>query len=123
MRSNYRINKRTGKLEPSPLLERDITKAIRTELKRMGVWHFKVMGGLGQQAGLPDLICCVGGVLLGIEVKTQRGRVSEKQQEIGDQIRRSGGVWIVAKDTATVRDAIKIILGRGKGSQGEGEVG
>lgn len=105
------------------LLEKDITKAIRNELKLLGIWHCKIMGGLGQQAGLPDLIACVDGVLLGIEVKTERGRVSEKQRKIGEQIRRSGGAWIVAKNTQTVVDAIKIIRGRGKASQGEDRIG
>ena len=114
---NYQIDQKTGKIKVK-ITEKDLTKAIRSELKLLNIWHFKVHQGLGSVKGIPDIIACVSGVLLGIEVKTDRGKVTDHQRQQGSAIRRSGGAWIVARNVETVRSAIKIIYGRGKGSQG-----
>jgi hypothetical protein len=42
-------------------------------------WYFKVWGGGFQKAGIPDMILCVKGMFMAVELKAQRGRPSDLQ--------------------------------------------
>ena len=66
--------------------EREITAAIRGLLKTLGVFHWKQFQTLGSTPGVPDIIGILRGRMLGIEVKTKRGKVSEHQQKFIDII-------------------------------------
>jgi hypothetical protein len=90
-----------------------ITKAIRKNCP--DCWVFKVHGSPYQMAGVPDLLLCVGGVLVGLEVKFQRpgesiahavGRTTPQQQEQIARINRSGGM---AATVTTVAEALGLI--------------
>ena len=54
-------------------------------------WYFKMWGGGMQRAGIPDLICCVNGHFLAVELKAQNGRVSDLQELNLDLIRGAYG--------------------------------
>lgn len=57
-------------------------------------WILSVRGGIGQRSGIPDLLVCINGRLLGIEAKAP-GRptlLSPRQQEEIAAIRAAGGV-------------------------------
>ena len=43
-------------------------------------WYTKIWGGGFQKSGIPDIICCVNGVMLAVEVKASNGRPSELQK-------------------------------------------
>ena len=77
--------------------EKEITRAIRGLLSSLGVWHYKQLGTLGMPPGLPDIIGIWEGRYLGIEVKTERGIVSERQQVFIDSINRAGGIAFVCR--------------------------
>ena len=77
--------------------EAEVTKAIRSTLKTLGVFHWKVHQGLGSVPGVPDILGCYKGKLLGIEVKTRRGTLSDHQRRFIDQINREGGIAFVAR--------------------------
>ncbi len=47
---------------------------------------------MGLRAGTPDIVMCWKGRLVGIELKTGRGRVSSAQLEAHDAITLAGGV-------------------------------
>lgn len=64
---------------------------IKRYLKEKGVWYFKTWGGGYQRSGLPDIIACVNGRFIGIEVKAQNGRLSKLQEHELYTIRQSGG--------------------------------
>ena len=85
-----------------PQTEREITAGIRHLLKTLGVFHWKVHQGLGSTPGVPDILGIWHGKILGIEVKTAAGRVSEHQQRFIDQINREGGVAFVARGVEDV---------------------
>ena len=77
-------------------LQRDIRRALEREVG--GFW-FKVHGGPFQQAGIPDLLGCVQGLYIGMEVKRpddKRG-ASDIQRVIIGQIKREGGYACVVK--------------------------
>jgi hypothetical protein len=83
--------------------EKDITRSIREYLRlQRGVWYLKVMGGLGQRPGVPDLLLCYRGRFIGIEIKKEGGRLSNNQERERDAITAAGGLWIRAQNTADV---------------------
>lgn len=68
---------------------------IKTFLKDEGVFYFKTLGSAATKAGLPDIICCINGTFVGIEVKAANGRPSILQKEIIKQINANNGVAVV----------------------------
>ena len=56
--------------------------------------------------GVPDLICCFKGRLIGIEIKAGKGIVSEYQKEFIDNINRAGGLAFVARSVDDVIDGL-----------------
>lgn len=57
-------------------------------------WHINHLGGLGQRSGIPDILACIGGRFLALEIKspTGKGRLGPQQQEELEAIRAAGGV-------------------------------
>lgn len=64
-----------GHQHPETKLVTKIKKAIEAAYPEG--WVMKVTGGPYQMAGVPDLLVCIEGRLIGIEVKKQRGGESE----------------------------------------------
>lgn len=82
-----------------------IWKAIIAEYP--SAWVFKVHGNPYQMAGVPDLLVCVDGLFVGLEVKFNRpgesvqstlSRVTPRQWVQIDQINRAGGYAAVVID-------------------------
>jgi Holliday junction resolvase len=90
------------------LTEREITAGIRHLLKTLGVFHWKQHQGLGSTPGVPDIIGIWHGKLLGIEIKTTAGRVSEHQQRFIDAINREGGLAFVARSIDDVINGLGV---------------
>lgn len=88
-------------------LEKHIENQIKRYLDRIGVWYMKVHGSMYQKAGVPDIIACVNGKFVGIEVKRPGGIVSPLQQLNIDDINRCGGVAFVAYSVEDVRREIE----------------
>lgn len=97
----------------APPLETKVTKSIMAYLKERGVWHFKVAGGPMQQRGVPDIICCVGGMFVALEVKRpELGRLTDLQALTIERIRESGGVAEVVtsvEEAAAVLDGLSVV--------------
>ena len=101
-----------------PQTEAEITRAIRSLLHGLRIFHWKQHQGLGSTPGVPDIIGIVpasacrekAGCLLGIEVKTDKGRLSKDQEKYIGRINREGGLAFVARcvddmiDNLGVRD-------------------
>jgi len=88
--------------------EAEITKAIRGVLKTLGVVHFKQHQGLGSTPGIPDILGIWNGRFLAIEVKTNAGKLTEKQSDWIDKINRAGGLAFVARSIDDVIDNLGI---------------
>lgn len=58
------------------------------------IWILPIRGGIGQRAGIPDLLCCIDGRMLGIEAKApgKPSPLSPRQKEEIAAIRAAGGV-------------------------------
>ena len=91
--------------------EADVLRAVKDALNAMNVWHRRLDGtgkvingkaGLqmipGAMAGMPDILACVQGRLIAIEVKCPGGRVSAAQYGTLRGIHDAGGLAIIVCD-------------------------
>ena len=59
-------------------------------------WYIKFWGGSQfTKAGIPDLLCCINGIFVAIELKSKNGKVSELQKIQIERIKKSGGIGLV----------------------------
>lgn len=65
---------------------------IKAELKRRGIWYVKYFANRNTLAGVPDLLCCVNGRFVALEIKAEKGRVSKLQQYQIEQIQNANGI-------------------------------
>lgn len=84
--------------------------AIKHGIKHyLGIYNwfcFPILQGLGAHKGIPDMIACKDGITLFIEVKTANGKQSEYQKHFQDCIEQSGCIYILARSSKDVEDAI-----------------
>ena len=85
--------------------ERAIVDAILRDLKARGVWVTKTYGSQLRR-GLPDLICCVRGRFVGLEVK-RPGRTATPLQE--EELRRITSAGGTARVVFSVADVAEIV--------------
>ena len=76
--------------------EKTIERQIRNYLTRIGAWHIKTHGNMFSHAGTPDILACVKGRFIAIEVKRPKGVISELQKANIELIKRAGGVAFIA---------------------------
>jgi hypothetical protein len=58
-------------------------------------WFFKVWGGGYQKAGIPDLLMCVNGFFISVELKAAQGTASKLQKLNTARINKAGGIGII----------------------------
>lgn len=91
------------------LKEKDITHQIRSVLKTFGIFHWKVWQGMGSAPGVPDIVGILkDGRFLGIEVKTDRGRLSPHQERFIQNINDAGGLAFVARSVDDVIEKLDL---------------
>lgn len=72
--------------------------AAGTPMNRMEAvngWFFKVWGGGYQKSGIPDLLMCVNGFFLAVELKASKGAASELQKLNITRINAARGIGII----------------------------
>lgn len=62
--------------------------------KQIG-WFTKIWGGGYQKSGIPDLILCVNGFFITVELKAPNGKASELQKMNTARINQSNGIGII----------------------------
>lgn len=77
--------------------EKRFETKIKKFLDEQGCWCVKFFANAYTKKGIPDLLCCVNGFFLAIEVKAENGRASELQKWNIDKIRSCGGKAIILK--------------------------
>lgn len=76
--------------------EKTFENKIKTWLKEHNCYHVKFFANRMTKTGVPDILACVGGYFVGIEVKAPNGKPSELQLYNVNQIRKSWGfAWVV----------------------------
>ena len=76
--------------------EKSYENKIKRYLKDRGCYRVKYHGNYFSENGTPDILACVNGYFLAIEVKAQNGTPSELQMVKVDAIRKAGGFAYVA---------------------------
>lgn len=77
--------------KPETRLVHKIVQALGEEFP--GAYLRKIHGGPFQHVGIPDIVGCIEGYFVGLEVKTTDGRVSEIQKIEGLCIVKSDGIY------------------------------
>lgn len=88
--------------------EKKVENKIKRYLDSLGAYYLKVHGSAYQPAGTPDILACVNGRFIGIEVKKPTGGVVSDLQKLKlKQIENAGGVGIIARDVSDVSVSLK----------------
>ncbi len=77
--------------------ETAFTKKIKDYLKSKGIWHVKFFANAYTAIGIPDILACINSKFVGLEIKTDKGKLSKLQEYQGSQIKKSGGYWFCVK--------------------------
>ena len=64
---------------------------IKAYLKSIGAYFIKTHGDRFSKVGTPDIIACVNGHFVAVEVKAENSKPSELQLYHLDEIRKAGG--------------------------------
>lgn len=75
--------------------EKNIENRIKRHLKEIGAYYVKFHATGFTRSGVPDILACIGGRFVAIEVKQENGRVSDLQEAHQRQIIAAGGVAII----------------------------
>jgi hypothetical protein len=82
------------------LTEKEFQRKVIKYLNTLpNTWFFKVWGGGFQRAGIPDLILCIKGVFIAIELKGDDGKPTELQKLNIKEINTAGGIGIILYPT------------------------
>lgn len=88
--------------------EKNFENKIKKYIEEQGGWQVKFFANRMTKNGIPDLLCCVGGYFVAIEVKAQNGRPSELQLYHCRKIREAGGFAFIVYPSGW--DRLKTIL-------------
>lgn len=75
--------------------EKNFENKIKKFLEENGCWFVKYFANRNTRSGVPDLLACVNGYFVAIEVKAENGKPSELQLWNVEKIRNAGGIAIV----------------------------
>ena len=64
---------------------------IKAYLKSIGAYFIKTHGDRFSKVGTPDILACVNGHFVAVEVKAENGKPSELQLYHIEQIKKAGG--------------------------------
>lgn len=71
--------------------EKDFENQIKQYLFDAEAWYVKFFANRMTKSGIPDILACVNGYFVGIEVKAQSGHPSALQLHKCSEIRKAGG--------------------------------
>ena len=89
------------------MLESKIQSKILKTLKELGIYAYKNI--TTNRKGIPDIICCIDGKFVALEVKQAKGKTTDLQDYNIKMIRESGGVAEVVRSVADALEVIKKI--------------
>jgi hypothetical protein len=101
-----------GKPGPETRLIAAIRKHVRATPEYRDVLIVKQHGSAFSEVGVSDLLCCVAGVFVAVEVKAPEGRhpVSVKQQAFGDRVLKAGGAFGVVRSVEEFCEILDTVL-------------
>lgn len=98
--------------------ESAFSKDVKSYIKDKGFYVIKYHGGQFSEIGVPDLLACINGTFVGLELKTGT-KATEAQIFDLHKIRESGGISVLLYDTPQWKDIIDTIITASKENQEE----
>lgn len=80
--------------------EKTFENKVKKFLESEGCWFVKFFANSYTKQGIPDILACVNGYFVGVEVKAQQGKPSELQVYNVNKIRDSGGFAMILYPSA-----------------------
>lgn len=80
--------------------EKTFENKVKKFLNEQGAWYVKFFANSFTKTGVPDILACVNGYFVGIEVKAQNGKPSELQLHNIRKIRQAGGFAVILYPSA-----------------------
>lgn len=77
--------------------EKIFENKIKKFLDEQGCWYVKFFANGYTRKGIPDLLCCVNGYFLAIEVKAEKGKATDLQKWNIEKIGFAGGLSFILK--------------------------
>lgn len=77
--------------------EKTFENKIKKFLDENNCWYVKFFANGYTKKGVPDLLCCVNGYFLAIEVKAENGKASDLQKWNIEKIKQAGGRALILK--------------------------
>lgn len=74
--------------------EKTYEHKIKTFLTNEGAWNVKFFANGHTRSGVPDLLCCVNGYFVAVEVKASKGHASPLQIYQCNRIREAEGLHL-----------------------------
>ena len=69
--------------------EKDFENKVKAFLMKNNIWALKTWSNGIQRQGIPDLLCCINGFFVAVELKAERGKPSKLQNWNIEKIRES----------------------------------
>jgi Holliday junction resolvase-like predicted endonuclease len=91
-------------LKINKMNETAIKEQIKNFLEIQGFFTPHIMARRWSYKGFPDRIAVKNGVVLFIEVKTEKGKQSEHQVEFQKQIEDHGGIYLLVRSVDDIID-------------------
>ena len=86
------------------MIEQKVQKRILAFLEEVGAYSVKLVAV--NRAGVPDILACIGGKFVAIEVKRPKKEATPLQFHHMQRIREAGGVAFVAHGVDEVREQL-----------------
>ena len=68
---------------------------VKKYLDEIGAYHVKQFGCSLTKRGVPDILACIGGYFVGIELKAENGKIDPLQYKNITDINQSGGKGMI----------------------------
>lgn len=75
--------------------EKDYENKIKKYITHKGGWQVKFFANGFTKSGIPDILSCINGYFVGIEVKAKNGKPSQLQLYNQQKIRAANGICII----------------------------
>lgn len=79
--------------------EAKVKTKVKTILKKYNVYYFMPRGTAMGRSGIPDIICCINGLFVGIECKAGSNKPTALQSYEQQQIKNNKGIAVVVNET------------------------
>ena len=86
--------------------EAKVKKKITDWLKTLGCYYFTPIGSMYGRSGVPDIIVCLNGRFIGIEVKApgRKGTQTTLQKVAEEKIVRAGGRYFLVDSLEELKE-------------------